>query len=521
MPDEEQSRHVVITLHGIRTYGRWQERLQRILAGDKRWKHEQEKKEVLIYRYGVFTLFSFIIPFLRNLAVKQFRDCLESIFEQRNPDRVDIVAHSFGTYLAIEALANPKLAGSVKIHTAILCGSVLPPNRNVSHLLGPERPIGRIINECGIRDGVLLLTLPVYGVGMAGRLGLQGFEGRTLRSRYHRVGHSGYFERIGGRPYDGFMRRWWLPLLLGEEPTRERDRRPALPPFSDRLWRLLGENAGAFCVSLYVTILGSLIGTFIYLWSDADAARRIAEAQRKIAIANESRALTALSRAAFEDGRPNKAAQLALAAWPRDERDARPRLEATMQSLSRAVSAGRVYAHQWQHGGPVDGALLTNDERRILSWSHDKTLCLWDAASGQQIGPTMKHDGSVWGALLTKDERRILSWSLDNTLRLWDAATGQQIGPTMKHDGWVSGAMLTRDERRILSWSFDGTLRLWDAGWPKGNLLELVCTLLDDHDANNASKVYGVTIRDPICTPETATLVPDWSLIERASADGR
>ena len=41
----------------------------------------------------------------------------------------------------------------------------------------------------------------------------------------------------------------------------------------------------------------------------------------------------------------------------------------------------------------------------------------------------MRHDGPVWGALLTGDEDRILSWSEDNTLRLWDAATGQPIGP--------------------------------------------------------------------------------------------
>src|SRR5215472_790540 len=127
----------------------------------------------------------------------------------------------------------------------------------------------------------------------------------------------------------------------------------------------------------------------------------------------------------------------------------------------------------------------------------------------------MKHDGSVWGALLTKDERRILSWSLDNTLRLWDAATGQQIGPAMKHDGEVRGALLTQDERRILSWSFDDTLRLWDAGWPRGNLLEVACALTEDHNANNASQLYGVTITAPICTPASATLVPDWSLIER------
>ena len=125
------------------------------------------------------------------------------------------------------------------------------------------------------------------------------------------------------------------------------------------------------------------------------------------------------------------------------------------------------------------------------------------------------------GASYSWNERRILSWSNGNTLRLWDAATGQQIGPAMKHDDQVNGAVLTKDERRILSWSSDNTLRLWDADWPKGNLLELVCTLLDDHDANNASKHYGFAITEPICTPATATLVPEWGLIERSPADRR
>jgi len=41
----------------------------------------------------------------------------------------------------------------------------------------------------------------------------------------------------------------------------------------------------------------------------------------------------------------------------------------------------------------------------------------------------MRHDDGVVGAILTKADGRILSWSADNTLRLWDAATRQQIGP--------------------------------------------------------------------------------------------
>jgi WD40 repeat protein len=145
----------------------------------------------------------------------------------------------------------------------------------------------------------------------------------------------------------------------------------------------------------------------------------------------------------------------------------------------------------------------------------DDTLRLWDASTGQQIGPAMKHDARIMGVLLTKDGSRIVSWSEDGTLRLWDAATGQQIGPAMKHDG-IDGALLTKDESRILSWSGDGTLRLWGAVWPNGNLLEIACALLDDHDAIDASKQYGVTIRNRICSSATAVSVPDWSFIERA-----
>lgn len=63
----------------------------------------------------------------------------------------------------------------------------------------------------------------------------------------------------------------------------------------------------------------------------------------------------------------------------------------------------------------------------------------------------------------SRDESRILSWSYDRSLRLWDVASRQPVGPAMRHDGPVSGAQWSRDETRILSWSRDKTLRLWNA----------------------------------------------------------
>jgi WD40 repeat protein len=131
----------------------------------------------------------------------------------------------------------------------------------------------------------------------------------------------------------------------------------------------------------------------------------------------------------------------------------------------------------------------------------------------------MKHESSIVGALLTKDEQRILSWSTDKTLRLWDVATGQQIGPPMRHAERFAGALLTKDEQLILSWSWDGTLRLWDIRWPNGTLLEIACALLPDSDLTGVSMRYGIKPTNQVCQPGRMPAGPNWSAIEHAPAE--
>jgi WD40 repeat protein len=137
------------------------------------------------------------------------------------------------------------------------------------------------------------------------------------------------------------------------------------------------------------------------------------------------------------------------------------------------AATGQQLGPDMQHAGPVLGAAFTSDESRILSWSMDGTVRLWKRATGEQIGAAMKHEDAVIGAVLTGDERRILSWTKNGGAHVWDVATGQQIGFTMRP---VAGAMLMKDERTIAVWS-DGVLRWRDIGWPAGNLLEVVCAL--------------------------------------------
>ena len=71
------------------------------------------------------------------------------------------------------------------------------------------------------------------------------------------------------------------------------------------------------------------------------------------------------------------------------------------------------------------------------------------------------HRGPVYGAQFNRDESRILTWSSDSTARLWDARTGQPIGPALQHQWPVYGAQFNRDESRILTWSEGGTAHVW------------------------------------------------------------
>jgi WD40 repeat protein len=60
------------------------------------------------------------------------------------------------------------------------------------------------------------------------------------------------------------------------------------------------------------------------------------------------------------------------------------------------------------------------------------------------------------------DGTRFVSGNDDKTVRVWDAGTGQQVGdPLTGHTAPVESVAFSPDGTRIASGSFDKTLRLW------------------------------------------------------------
>jgi CheY-like chemotaxis protein len=192
----------IVTVHGIRTLGSWQARFQNLVA------RHTDRAEFYEYKYGYFSAIAFLLPPLRRREVARLRERLISFGVGDATTNTVVVCHSFGTYLVTSVLKG-LLGDGIPLPplTLVLCGSVLRADFDWSFL--PQN--ARVINECGARDHVLLLSEAFApSLGMAGRVGFHGFNGSRLLNRYYDGGHSLYFES------DEFMDSSWIPLLADD-----------------------------------------------------------------------------------------------------------------------------------------------------------------------------------------------------------------------------------------------------------------------------------------------------------------
>jgi serine/threonine protein kinase/predicted amidohydrolase len=104
------------------------------------------------------------------------------------------------------------------------------------------------------------------------------------------------------------------------------------------------------------------------------------------------------------------------------------------------------------------------DGRYLASGNGDKTIKIWEVATGKELRTLAGHSNVVSSVVYSPDGRYLASGSGDNTIKIWEVATGKKLRTFTGHSNWVWSVVYSPDGRYLASGSGDRTIKIWRVG---------------------------------------------------------
>ncbi|MDO4575276.1 MAG: WD40 repeat domain-containing protein [Planctomycetia bacterium] len=127
----------------------------------------------------------------------------------------------------------------------------------------------------------------------------------------------------------------------------------------------------------------------------------------------------------------------------------------TGKELSRSIDRTPFITH-W---------VLSQDEKYLVStggYGKYATIRLWDWRRKKILRVLHEHKACVWMADISPDGTRIVSASEDKTLKIWNRATGKCLN-TIFTDAPQFSVQFSSDGQKLISAGMDGVVRVWNA----------------------------------------------------------
>jgi WD40 repeat protein/serine/threonine protein kinase len=122
------------------------------------------------------------------------------------------------------------------------------------------------------------------------------------------------------------------------------------------------------------------------------------------------------------------------------------------------------------HNAAVNGVSFSPDGNRLFSWGWESDLRIWDATplddqSTSRLLLTLQgHTDGVYNLARGSDNCKLVSagGAADRTLRVWDLASGKELNVLRGHEHLVQSVAVSPYIGEAASVGWDGTLRFWD-----------------------------------------------------------
>jgi WD40 repeat protein len=86
------------------------------------------------------------------------------------------------------------------------------------------------------------------------------------------------------------------------------------------------------------------------------------------------------------------------------------------------------------HSDWVTSVAFSQDGKRVVSGSDDKTVQIWNVETGEQEKKMEGHSDYVRSVAFSHDGKRVVSGSDDKTVKIWNVQTGEEEKPVQGYN---------------------------------------------------------------------------------------
>jgi WD40 repeat protein len=119
------------------------------------------------------------------------------------------------------------------------------------------------------------------------------------------------------------------------------------------------------------------------------------------------------------------------------------------------------------HKDLIYALAFSPDGKTVASSGYDRTIKLFDVATGKEIMTLKDHSDTVYGLAFSPDGKMLASGAADRAVKIWDVATGKRLHTLSDSTDWVYAVTWSPDGKHVAAGSVDKSIRVWEVS-PEG-----------------------------------------------------